>query len=87
MILRQELFPFLFLTAGNYTWAVEHFPFNGENSSSKFYADVYEGEYLTVTCFMRNEEDEEIKEFLSSIHMAEGDPSKLKSDWLDSRRK
>ena len=75
------------VAAGNYTWTVEHFPFNGENTSAKFYADVDEKHYLEITCFAMNEESKDVIGFLSSIHMADGDPSKLRSDWLESLQK
>ena len=75
------------ITAGNYTWTVEHFPFNGENSSAKFYADVTDKYHLEVSCFMMNENDPDAIAFLESVHMEDGDPGKLRSEWLDSRRK
>ncbi len=73
--------------AGNYTWTVEHYPFNGENSSAKFFADVDDKNYLEVVCFMMNETDPDVISFLESIHMEDGDPGKLRSAWLDSRNK
>lgn len=75
------------VVAGNYTWTVEHFPFNGKNTSAKFYADADEGHYLEITCFDMNEDSKEVISLLESIHMADGDPSKLRSEWLDSLRK
>ena len=75
------------LKAGNYTWTVEHFPFNGENSSAKFYADVTDKYHLEVICFMMNENDPDALAFLESVHMEDGDPGKLRSEWLDSRNK
>lgn len=75
------------IDAGEYTWTVEHFPFNNENSSAKFYADVDDKYHLEVVCFMMNETDPDVIAFLESIHMADGDPGKLRSEWLDSRNK
>ncbi len=72
------------IKAGEYTWTIEHFPWHGEVSSAKFYADVDENHYLIVTSFLMNEDDQDVIDFLSSIHLKDGDPDKLRSEWLDS---
>ena len=69
------------VTVGDYTWHTVHFPWNGENSSEKFLADVNDDYYIEVDCFMMDENNDEVIKFLESFHTADGDIGELHLAW------
>ncbi len=74
------------ITAGGYTWVVEHFPWDGEDHSAKFFTDIDDNYIFEVDSLLLNETDDVIIDFLGSLHFEDGDFGDLRSKWLESKQ-